>query len=62
MARIPWSWSCGARWVLLGLVAGCSREVGAHAAEAGWFTDVSTAAGLGFVHASGARGQHHMPE
>lgn len=62
MARIPWSWCEGARWGLVGLLAGCSREVGAGAPEAGWFTDVGAAAGLGFTHASGARGQYHMPE
>ena len=47
----------------LTLVASCAPASRAtSASERPWFTDVSAEAGLDFVHASGARGRHEMPE
>ncbi len=50
---------------LVGLLAllGCAREgTPVSAAELPWFTDIAPEAGLDFVHTSGARGKHAMPE
>lgn len=60
-------------WVVLcQVVAGCHRgqEPGDAVSTAGstgagsavWFTDVAVDVGLDFVHASGARGEHRLPE
>lgn len=49
--------------VTLHALAGCARKSAAFGAvERPWFTDVSAECGLDFVHVSGARGSHEMPE
>jgi hypothetical protein len=53
--------ACAAAFVI-GALTACARESEVVAGPAPWLTEIGAEAGLDFVHESGARGAHHMPE